>query len=68
MFLSRNCHHIFKGQEYLAMEEFIHRHKDDGVMLLKATYKIQVTQMAKTRERSTPPALPFEKEKIFGKK
>ncbi|MCJ7783135.1 MAG: hypothetical protein MUP41_04335 [Desulfobacterales bacterium] len=68
MYLLRNCRHIFKGQEYLAMEEFIHCHKDDGVLLLKATYKIQITQMAKTRKRATPPPLPFEKEKILGQK
>jgi hypothetical protein len=66
MYLLRNCRHIFKGQEYLAMEEFIHCHKDDGVLLLKATYKIQITQMAKTRKRATPLPLPFEKEKILG--
>jgi hypothetical protein len=68
MYLLRNCRRIFKGQEYLAVEEFIHRHKDDGVLLLKATYKIQITQMAKARKKSAPPALPFEKEKIVEKK
>jgi hypothetical protein len=68
IYLLRNCRNIFKGQEYWAMEEFIHRHKDDGVLLLKATYKIQITQMAKTRKRATPPPLPSEKEKILGQK
>jgi len=66
--LLRNCRRIFKGQEYLAVEDFIHRHKDDGVLLLKATYKIRVTQIAKTSERATLPALPFEKQSIFRKK
>src|SRR4030066_781909 len=50
MYLLRNCRNIFKGQEYLAIEEFIHRHKDDGVLLLKATYKIQITEMAKLKK------------------
>ena len=68
MYLLRNCRNIFKGQEFLAMEEFIHRHKDDGVLLLKATYRIQITQMAKTRKREAPPFLPFEKEKILRQK
>jgi hypothetical protein len=68
VYLLRNCRNIFKGQEYLAMEEFIHRHKHDGVLLLKATYKIQITQVAKTRKRVAPPRLPFEKEKILGLK
>lgn len=68
MFLLRNCRNIFKGQEYLAIEGFIHRHKDDGVLLLKASYKIQITELAKTRKRATPTPLPFEKEKILGQK
>jgi hypothetical protein len=68
MYLLRNCRNIFKGQEYWTMEEFIHRHKDDGVLLLKATYKIQITPMAKTRKRTAASPLPFEKEKIVGQK
>jgi hypothetical protein len=50
VYLLRNCRNIFKGQEYLNIEEFIHRHKDDGVLLLKATYKIQITEMAKSEK------------------
>ena len=68
MYLLRNCRNIFKGQEYLAMEEFIQRHKDDGVLLLKATYKIQLTEIAKPMEETTPAFLPLEKEKIIEKK
>ena len=68
MYLLRNCRNIFKGQEYLAMEEFIHRHKDDGVLLLKGTYKIQLTQMTKTSKKATPSPLRLEKEKILGQK
>ncbi len=71
MYLLRNCRNIFDRREYLAMEEFIHRHKDDGVLLLKATYKIQMAkmaQMAKTRKRATPSPLSFEKEKILRQK
>ncbi len=68
VYLVRNCLNIFKGQEYLAMEEFIHRHKDDGVLLLKATYKIQITQTAQSKRRAAPPSPPFEKEKALGQK
>ena len=68
MYLLRNCRNIFKGQEYSAMEEFIHRHKDDGVLLLKATYKIQLTEIAKPREKAVPAFSPLEKEKIIEKK
>jgi hypothetical protein len=50
------------------MEEFIHRHKDDGVLLLKATYKIQLTEIPKPREKAVPASLPLEKENIIAKK
>ena len=68
MYLLRNCRNIFKGREYLAIEEFIHRHKDDGVLLLKATYQIQLTEVAKTKKKAVPASLPLKKEKIIGKK
>lgn len=68
MYLLRNCRNLFKGQEYLAMEEFINRHKDDGVLLLKATYKIQFTEAAKTRKKEAPISLALEKNKAIVKK
>ena len=68
MYLLRNCHNIFKGKEYSAMEEFIHRHKDDGVLLLKATYQIQFTEIAKQSEKTFPAFQPLEEGKILRKK
>jgi hypothetical protein len=67
MYLMRNCHHIFKSQEYSAIEEFIHRHKDDGVLLLKATYQIQFTEIAKSEKKPAPGVVVLEKRGI-GKK
>ena len=68
MYLLRNCRHIFKGQEYSAMEEFIHRHKDDGVLLLKANFQIQITEMVKPEKKMGSTSLALEKEKIIVKK
>jgi hypothetical protein len=68
MYLLRNCRNIFKGQEYSAMEEFIHRHKDDGVLLLKATYKIQLTETAKPTKKVISVLSLLGKEKMVGKK
>jgi hypothetical protein len=68
MHLLRNCRNIFKGQEYLATEEFIHRHKDDGVLLLKATYKIELTEIARPGKKTITAFLPLEKEKVLGQK
>jgi len=68
MYLLRNCRNLFKGQEYSAMEEFIHRHKDDGVLLLKATYKIQLTEIPKPGEKAVPAFSSLKKEKFIEKK
>ena len=68
VYLLRKCRSLFKGQEYLAMEEFIHRHKDDGVLLLKATYKIELVEVAKPEKRTIPVFQPLEKEKVLWKK
>ena len=64
MYLLRNCRNIFKGQEYSAVEEFIHRHKDDGVLLLKGTYKIQLTEIAKPKKEADPAQIPLEGKRI----
>jgi hypothetical protein len=75
VYLLRNCRNIFNAQEYLGIEEFIHRHKDDGVLLLKATYGIQITEMRKvtkvekTRFRETLSSpIPLVKKKVGVKK
>ncbi len=68
MYLLRNCRSIFKGEEYTAVEEFIHRHKDDGVLLLKATYKIHLIEKVKPEKRTIPTSLPLKKAKVIGKK
>jgi hypothetical protein len=68
VYLLRNCRSIFKGQEYSVMEEFIHRHKDDGVLLLKATYEIELTEIAKPGKKTISAFLPSEKEKVIWKK
>ncbi|MBP1695044.1 MAG: hypothetical protein H6Q41_232 [Deltaproteobacteria bacterium] len=67
MHLLRRCRNIFKGRENVAMEEFIHRHKDDGVLLLKATYKIELTEIARPK-KTIPAFLHLEKEKVVGQK
>jgi hypothetical protein len=61
MFLLRNCRHIFEGKEYPLIEAFIHDQKDDGVLLLKATYAIQIIE--KTREAAVT-SIPLEMKNI----
>lgn len=68
MYLLRNCRNIFKGKEYLDLEEFIHRHRDDGVLLFKATYEIQISGTSKSRKKVASVPVSLEKEKVVEKK
>jgi len=64
MYLLRNCHHIFQGQEYSDVEKFVDRHKDDGVLLLKATYTIQVLERARVEKKIVSAAATLERKKV----
>ena len=66
-YLLRNCHNIFKGQRYSDIEEFIHRHKDEGVLLLKATFQIQVSEKVLSEKKAISAQIPSEK-KMMKKK
>jgi hypothetical protein len=44
MYLLRNCRNFFKGKAYAEIEGFVQRHKDDGVLLLKAIYRIEILE------------------------
>jgi hypothetical protein len=67
IYLLRNCRSIFEGQEYSNIEAFIHRHKDDGVLLLKATHKIEVVEKAKARKKAVAAPIPLQKKRVVEK-
>jgi hypothetical protein len=58
-YLLRNCRRIFQGTFFQAVQEFADRHRDDGILLLKATYRIELIETVKTR--STPSRTPAKK-------
>lgn len=64
VYLLRNCRNIFKGQEYSAIEDFIHHHKDDGVLLLKATYRIQITEMVESKREAVTVRVPSKLKEV----
>ena len=66
-YLLRNCRNVFNKQEYLDIEAFIQRHKDDGVLLLKATYRIQITKRAEAKKRPVSATVLLEKKKAVEK-
>jgi len=67
-YLLRNCRVIFKGQEFKEIEAFIHRHKEDGVLLLKATYQIQISGAAKSKKDALPIPRAIEEKRYVEKK
>jgi len=66
-YLLRNSRNIFKGQEYSDIENFIYRHKDDGVLLLKARYKIQITERVKTKKEAVSAVICVADKKVMKK-
>ena len=66
-YLLRNCRNIFKGVEYSAIEDFIYRHKDDGVLLLKAKYRIQIIEKPKTKKEAASTVIPVDVRKVIKK-
>jgi hypothetical protein len=66
-FLLRNCRNIFEGQQYLDIKQFIEGHKEDGVLLLKATFQIRIAEKGKSKSKAPPPALLMESRKSLKK-
>lgn len=67
-FLLRNCRNIFEGQDYLKIEAFIHRHRDDGVLLLKGTYQIQIAEMTRQKKEAVPAQTAIREKTVIEKK
>ena len=67
VYLLKNCRPLFTKQEYLRIEDFIHRHKEEGVLLLKATYKIQIKEIAKSKRKPAPAPVFLENKKAMEK-
>lgn len=67
-YLLRNCRNRFRREDYSEVEGFIFRHKDDGVLLLKATYQIQIHEKIKTKKKAMPAVLSLEEQKAVQKK
>jgi len=62
-YLLRNCRNIFKGRAYSAIEGFIYRQQDDGVLLLKARYRIRI-KGKKEKKEALATAIPAEVKRI----
>ncbi|MCX8119110.1 MAG: hypothetical protein N3G78_14420 [Desulfobacterota bacterium] len=67
-YLLRNCRNIFKGESYRAIESFIERHKEDGVLLLKASYQIQLMEHPQSQAEGLAPGMAIEEKRALEKK
>ena len=60
-YLVRNCRTLFDQEGFPEVEAFIHRHRDDGVLLLKATYQIFFKERMRPEDEISPPFLNLHK-------
>jgi hypothetical protein len=60
-YLLRNCRTLFDQEGFPEIEAFIDRHKGDGVLLLKATYRIQIKEKTRSAEEASPAFLCLKK-------
>jgi hypothetical protein len=60
-YLLRNCRALFDGDEFPDLEAFIYRHRAEGVLLLKATYQIQIKERIRSVDEISPAFLGFHK-------
>ncbi len=67
VYLLRNCRRMFKEERYLQIENFINRHFEDGIFLLKTKYRIQINERPKT-SREIPVPVQTEPELLKGVK
>lgn len=67
-YLLRNSRNIFKDQEYKEIEAFIHRHRDDGVLLLKAVYEIQIAEAKTSKKEAIAVPQPLKEKMRLEKK
>jgi hypothetical protein len=61
MYLLRNCRNFFKGKVYDEVEGFVHRHRDDGVLLFKALYRIEISERQQPKRMEGATVYPMKK-------
>jgi hypothetical protein len=55
VYLLRNCRNIFKGKKFLAIDDFIKRNAENGVLLIKAKYAIQIVKRRVQKKEARSP-------------
>ena len=66
-FLLRRCRKIFNREEFEMIQEFVHRHRENGVLLLRGKHHIQVMEVARAEEETIEATLSEEKRRLAKK-
>lgn len=66
-FLLRGCRKTFSREEFEMIQEFVHRHRENGVLLLRGKHQIHVTEAARPEEETIEATLSEEKKRLAKK-
>ena len=66
-FLLRRCRKIFNREEFEVIQEFVHHHREDGVLLLRGKHQIQMVEVARAEDEVIEATVSAEKERLAKK-
>jgi len=66
-FLLRRCRKIFNREEFEVIQEFVHRHREDGVLLFRGTHQIEMVEVARAEKEVREAAVSAEKKRLAKK-
>jgi hypothetical protein len=66
-FLLRRCRKIFDREEFEGVQEFVHHHREDGVLLLRGKHQIQMVEVARGEEEVKEATVSTEEKRLAKK-
>ncbi len=66
-FLLRRCRKLFDREEFETIQEFVHHHREDGVLQLRGKHQIQLMEVARAEEEMVEVTLSEEKKSLAKK-
>jgi hypothetical protein len=66
-FLLRRCRKIFDREEFEGVQEFVHHHREDGVLLLRGKHQIQMVEVARAEEEVKESTVSADKKRLVKK-
>ena len=66
-FLLRRCRKVFSREEFEMIQEFVHHHREDGVLLLRGKHHIQVMDVTRSEEKKAEETISAEEKRLAEK-